>query len=139
MTTLALARKKLIPTEFDEQKWLLQWAELAQGKYPELQMLYAIPNGGYLLSKAAAGKLKAAGLKKGVPDLSLDVARGSYHGLRIEMKRTVGGQVSFEQKVWQMRLQAQGYHVVVCKGWEAARDVLIRYLSLPTGGTGLDT
>lgn len=131
MTTLAIARQKLVPKEHTEQVWLFQWAELSQGKYPELQMLYAIPNGGYLLSKAAAGKLKAAGLKKGYPDLGLDVARGPYHGLRIELKRTVGGQVSFEQNVWHIRLQAQGYHVVVCKGWEVARDVLINYLTLP--------
>lgn len=130
-TTLAMARKKLVPTEFVEQKFLLDWAALSVGRYPDLQWLYSIPNGGYLLSKAAAGKLKAVGLKRGYPDLGLDVARGGYHGLRIEMKRRHSGTVGPDQRLWHARLIQQAYRVEVCRGWESARDVLVWYLSLP--------
>jgi hypothetical protein len=131
MTTLDIARQMIVPTEFQDQSMLCQWCALNTTRYPDLTWLYAIPNGGYLLSKAAAGKLKAAGLKKGYPDLGLDVARGKYYGLRIEMKRTKGGRIAPEQHEWHLRLIEQGYKVVVCFGWEEARDFLIAYLSLP--------
>jgi hypothetical protein len=131
MTTLAMARQQLVPTEFVEQARLFTWASMSLVCYPDLAWLYAIPNGGYLLSKSSAGKLKAGGLKKGYPDLGLDVARGLFYGLRIEMKRTKGGRIAPEQREWHMRLIEQGYKVVVCFGWEEARDTLMTYLSLP--------
>ena len=37
---------------------------------------------------ATGGRLRAEGLKSGVPDLCLPSAHGEYHGLYIEMKRT---------------------------------------------------
>lgn len=126
---LAIARRKIVPLEYTEQVWLFQWAELAKGQYPDLEWLYAIPNGGYLLSKAAAGKLKAAGLKKGYPDIGLDVARRGYYGLRIEMKRQSFGTVSEEQHAWIRRLKAQGYLAVVCRGFEDAKAQLVWYLN----------
>lgn len=120
--------KKLLPTEFEEQRDLFTWASMRPA-WPELKGLFAIPNGGYLLSKAAAGKLKAAGLKKGYPDIGLDVARGGYHGLRIELKRQRGGSVAPEQKEWHERLKEQGYCVHVCNGWQQAAAIIIEYLS----------
>lgn len=123
--------KQIVPSEFASQSLLMQWCALNVVRYPDLTWIYAIPNGGYVLSKAAAGKLKAAGLKRGYPDLGLDVARGLYHGLRLEMKREHRGKVAPEQHEWHLRLIEQGYKVVVCFGWEEARDVLITYLSLP--------
>jgi VRR-NUC domain len=123
--------KKDFLSEFEHQSILMQWANLQSRQFPDLQWLFAIPNGGYVLSKAAAGKLKAAGLKSGYPDLALDVARGTYYGLRIEMKRTQRSRVEPHQHEWHLRLIEQGYKVVVCFGWEEARDTLVTYLSLP--------
>ena len=41
------------------------------------------------------------------------------------------GSVSPEQKAWRERLESQGLRVEVCKGWEAARDVVLDYLNQP--------
>ena len=115
------------PTESVEQQQLFQWVDFAMGKYPELDMLYHIPNEGKR-SKSTGGRLKKEGLRKGVPDLCLPVARGGYHGLYIEMKRISGSNLTKEQREWISMLEQQGYLAVVCKGFEQARMVLERYL-----------
>ena len=126
---LALARRRLVPTEHDEQVRLMEWAALAERRHPELALLCAVPNGGYR-SRRTAGRMKAEGLRAGYPDLLLDVARGPYHGLRIELKRADGGRVAPSQAWWHDRLRAQGYRVDVCNGWEVMSDALVDYLSL---------
>lgn len=76
--------KMPVPTEAQEQMTLFSWAAMQSGKYPELNLLYHVPNGGSR-HKAEAGRLRAEGVKAGVPDLCLPVARGQYHGLYIEL------------------------------------------------------
>ena len=115
------------PTEDAEQAALFQWAERAACTMPELDMLYAIPNGG-LRSKVTAARLKATGVRPGVPDLCLPVARGGSHGLYIELKRAKGGKVSETQRGWLLALNIQGYLAVVCYGWEDARKTVENYL-----------
>lgn len=118
------------PTESVEQQCLMRWAEWARGKYPELKLLYHIPNEGKR-SIATGGKLRAEGLRKGVPDICLPVPRGRYHGLYIELKRLKGGRTSPEQKQWLSDLQAVGHRAVVCNGWVAAKTEIENYLRLP--------
>ena len=127
-----------VPLEHDEQRRLFQWAACQRVTYPDLQWLYAIPNGGKR-SKATAGKLKAEGVKPGVPDVALDVARGGWFGLRLELKRRKKSHVSDVQDAWHRRLWAQGYKVEVCYGWEQASVALIRYLALPPTRVADDT
>ena len=115
------------PTEHAEQCALMDWAQMAYGKHPELRWLYAIPNGGFRAMSIAV-KLKAEGAKAGVCDLFLPVSRGGHHGLYIEMKRTKGGVLSADQKDFIAFVQAQGYRADVCKGWVQAKDVLLDYL-----------
>ena len=67
-------------SESQEQQALFEWAELSKRCFPELELLFHVPNGG-ARSKATAGRLKAEGVKPGVPDLCLPVPRGAYHGL----------------------------------------------------------
>lgn len=121
-----------VPTESVEQQCLMQWAQWASGNglHPELKLLYHIPNEGKR-SKFTGGKLVAEGLRKGVPDICLPVARGRYHGLYIELKRLKGGRTSPEQKQWLSDLQAVGHRAVVCNGWVAAKTEIENYLSLP--------
>lgn len=116
--------------EWQEAERLIRWRD-DEGVmlFPELKWLYAIPNGGFR-HKSVAGRMKAQGVVAGAPDFNLDVARGPYHGLRIELKRRVGGTVSPAQKHWIAWLTSQGYLAVVCKGWEEARERLVDYLSL---------
>lgn len=113
--------------ESAEQRALFQWANLQRCKYPELEMMYHIPNGGRRDPKEAA-MLKAEGVKPGVPDICLPVARGKYHGLYIELKRKHVGKTSAAQEQWIERLRAHGYAAFVCRGWEDASDLIIEYL-----------
>lgn len=116
-----------IPTEDREQAALFDWAALASGKYPELKLLHAIPNGGKRHIKTAM-ILQRTGVKSGVPDIFLPVARGDKHGMYIELKRIKKSTVSANQKEWLAALTAQGYECTICKGWEAAREEIIRYI-----------
>lgn len=115
------------PSEHQEQVALFEWAQLAQGRWPELSLLHAIPNGGQR-SPRTAGMLKAEGVKPGVPDIFLPVARCGYHGLYIELKRRKGGRVSVEQRKWLVALEREGYCCRVCHGWDEARTEIERYM-----------
>ena len=81
-----------VPTEADEQIALFEWAALQSGRFPELTLLHHVPNGGSR-NKIEAARLRAQGVKSGVPDLCLPVARGGNHGLYIELKRQRGGRI----------------------------------------------
>ena len=122
-------RSNVSPLEAKEQKFLFQWAEnMAVLKWPELRLMYHVPNGGSRNSIEAAN-LKAQGVKPGVPDVFLPVARKGFHGLYIEMKRRRGGILSKYQKEYIEALKKQGYRVEVCKGFHAAADVIEDYMS----------
>lgn len=84
-----------------------------------------------------ARHLKQQGVKKGVPDLHLPVARGPYHSLYIEMKTDVG-KPSPEQEWWIRELMQEGNFCEVCHSWECAVRVLEWYLSLEGGGQSDD-
>jgi hypothetical protein len=118
---------RIIPTESEEQKALFQWARLMEGRYPELRLMFAVPNGG-VRRPATAGRLKAEGVKSGVPDICLPVARHGYHALYIEMKRLSGGGTSPEQKDWLDALNRQGNKAIVCRGWVKAKEAIEEYL-----------
>ena len=123
-------RRRHRGVEHDEQAALFRridahpvWAELP---------IYAVPNGGYR-TKATAAKLKAEGVRAGVPDISIDVARGDWHGMRIEMKvkpnKPTDAQVAFMK-----RLMRQGILTVVCYSADEAWAELSSYLALPPYG-----
>ena len=102
------------------------------------ELVWANPNGG-LRDKRTAARLKAEGVKPGVPDVTVAIARGGFHGLWLELKRQRGGTVSKEQKRVHGALRAAGYRVEVCVGAEHAWRVLCEYLGLDprTGGYDL--
>lgn len=112
-----------------EQAAVFRWADLQVRRYPELAMLFAIPNGG-ARSPIVGAKLKRGGVKPGVPDLCLPVARNGFHGLYVEMKRSRGvpSDVKPHQRDWLSRLNAQGYKAVVCFGADEAIENIKEYL-----------
>ena len=120
------ARRKPIQHEGNEQEALFDWAALARCRFPELDLLYHIPNGGSR-NRLEAAKLRRQGVKSGVPDLCLPVARGGYHGLYIEMKYGKN-KTSENQNKWLADLRAQDYAVAVCYGWQEAQQVITNYL-----------
>lgn len=115
------------PLESEEQESLFEWAELMSNRYPVLRKMYHIPNGGER-HKAVAAKLKAQGVKPGVPDICLPTARRGYHCLYIELKRRKGNDATDVQDDWIESLRQEGYKAVVCYGFDEARAVIEDYL-----------
>jgi hypothetical protein len=115
-------------TEHDEQATVFDLIDKVYIKrFPELEMLFAIPNGG-LRNIGVAIKLKKEGVQSGIPDLMLPLARRGYHGLFIETK-TINGHPSNEQVWWLSKLSEQGYFTTVAKGADAVIDCLMWYLT----------
>lgn len=115
-------------SEATEQETVIQWCGWHEGKYPELKLIFHIPNGGSRNTIEAAN-LKRQGVKAGVPDLCLPVPMNGFHGLYIEMK--YGRNKSTEkQEKWQKALREQGYYVAVCYGAEEAERLIASYLNM---------
>jgi hypothetical protein len=119
--------KEMFPSESVEQICLFRWAAFSEGAHPELALMYHIPNGGKR-DMTTAKRLKAEGVKSGVPDINLPVSRSGYHGLYIELKKQKGNNTTDNQDYWLDELNKQGYFTAVCRGWEEASKVIIRYL-----------
>lgn len=130
-------------SESSQQKALFLWAAQSVGKYPQLAYMFAVPNG-FFATIAQKGKMKAEGLRNGVPDIFLpwamrfcqqtyDAGEKKYAGCFIEMKiekyrnRKNGG-CSEEQIDFIQYAVTAGYYCKVCYNWMEARDTLIAYL-----------
>ncbi|MFT9055120.1 MAG: VRR-NUC domain-containing protein [Ethanoligenens sp.] len=122
-------------SEATEQITVVSWCRQAAETVPALRalrLLYHVPNGGKR-NKLEAANLKQEGVKAGVPDLVLPVARGAYIGLYIEMK--YGDNRESENQIdWLTGLQSEGHFVCVCYSARLALDVIERYIKLATGG-----
>ena len=79
-----------------------------------------VPNEGKR-NVVAGARLRAAGLKSGVPDIlifSPAPNRPEARGVAIELKRKKGGRVSETQKEWLRRLSEEGWYATVCNGYD---------------------
>lgn len=117
-----------IPTESEEQQALFRYCAVEMGRYPELEMLVHIPNEGKR-TKANGARLKREGLRKGYPDIVLNVPRGVSNGLFIELKRRKGSRITPEQKEWIRKLNEHCYLAAFCYGWEEAWELIHAYLT----------
>jgi hypothetical protein len=118
----------LLQIEHTEQVNLIKWWSLVHKQFGISEhLLFAIPNGGQR-NIIVASKLKAEGVRSGVPDLFLAVPKKDYHGLFIEMKKPKCGRVSGSQKEMIDELNQLNYLSVVCKGWNEAKAVIEQYL-----------
>ena len=115
-------------TEHNEQVKLFQWAKMQSSKHPQLSMMFAVPNGGQR-NIVTATKLKAEGVKSGVPDIFLAFPSNTAHGLFIEMK-SKKGKISENQKEWLGALSSSGYLCVICYSFSEAQQVIIKYLDI---------
>lgn len=125
--------------EHCEQVALIQWAAWmvfrsgrgeVEPAWADCEWLFSIPNGGDR-DKIVAGRMKAEGVKSGVSDLFLPVARGGFHGLWIEMKRFDGGTLSDTQGKFLNFVKTKGYAQSLCYGVEQAISTLKWYMTLP--------
>ena len=115
--------------EHQIQASFVSWCQMQvmTGKYPELALVFAIPNG-MPVSKRTRGRFVAEGLMQGVSDLFLPVARGKFHGMFIELKKQ-DGRVSPEQKAFIAAVQAQGYYAKVVYGLDEIISTVLEYLN----------
>ncbi|WP_460420802.1 VRR-NUC domain-containing protein [Pseudomonas sp. ZL2] len=124
------ARAKPVDREGLEQASLMR--ELAL-RYPAAaKLIYHVPNGGHR-HKLVAIKLKEQGVKAGVPDLVLPMARGGHFGLYIEFKAKppFDAAVSPSQDAYIQALLDQGYLAIVCRGSIDAIEAIRAYLLQP--------
>lgn len=116
-----------------EQAALFEWAERVQPQIPELEYLFAIPNGGKRPGRTAA-KMKRTGVKRGVPDISLAYPTKEWHGFYIELKAVYpdgrSGTPTPDQIAWIDRLRAVDYRAGVYYGWTAAARAILDYLGI---------
>lgn len=117
-------------SETRHQQAVIKWSQQSavRERYPELALLHHIKNE----TKEGPAQVavdKTMGVKKGVPDLHLPVARGGYHSLYIEMKNETG-HTTKAQNWWLERLSLEGNYTIVCHGWKAAVAALTWYLEL---------
>jgi hypothetical protein len=99
-------------SEHAMQAAIIAKADACAVTMPEWGLLYAVPNGGYR-GKAQGGKLKAEGVRAGMPDLHLPVARHSRIGLWLELK--VGNNkpsVLQMERIRQLRVEGHCVEVV---------------------------
>lgn len=121
-------------SEHSEQVAVIDWCNRNAHKYPELGLIFAIPNGGQR-NKITAMKLKAEGVKAGIPDLFLPVpvlnhsALNNHCGLFIEMKFGKNKPTA-KQKEWLEKLREAGYFVAVCYSAEEAIAAIKDYLRI---------
>ena len=114
-------------TESDEQQEVINFCNsMADYGIEEYKLIFHIANEGKRTKRNGA-RLKREGLKKGIPDLFLPVAKSGYNGLFIEMKKR-GGRTSVEQKWWIEKLRKQGYLVEVCDSSTKAIDLIQKYI-----------
>jgi hypothetical protein len=116
----------LNPTEHEEAVLFADWCQVQAHIDPRLSLIFAIPNGGHR-HVGVARKMKAEGVKRGVPDYCLPIPSNGYHGLFLELK-TKTGATSKEQKEWIQSLTHYGYLALVVKGADEAIAQIEKYL-----------
>lgn len=126
-------------SEHEEQSALFLWAQINQVRVPGIELMFAVPNGGYRLGKTARD-LKAEGVKKGVPDVWLPV-NGIHEnrpvvGLVIEMKYD-RNKPTPEQEWWLDQLGKRGWGTVVCYSWREAAKVICEHFDIDPEKVGL--
>jgi hypothetical protein len=129
----------MIYAEYNEQIKVIKWFKQMQG--------YNVINNDYILSanrathkltKIQAGRAKAEGMVKGIPDLILYAKMQEYGGLFIEMKApnlkpkrvTSKGGLSDAQIDILLKLNNSGYKVVICYTSDEAIKEIGQYLNL---------
>ncbi len=131
-------RKQNTNTQEEEalQRACFIWLDLASGTNEILSYAFHPANGGKR-SKGEAGKLKAMGVKKGVPDILLPMPWRGYSGLAVELK-SQEGKLTPEQADWLDQAKQGGYLTAVCRDLECFIAVAKNFLAGKKSGAGTD-
>lgn len=132
----ATPRQPRVDHEGVEQAALVLWLRGEQQRGTAVGLAYEhtyhVPNGGQRNKKTAAD-LKRQGVKAGVSDLVVKLARGGWHGLYLEFKATPPHHAATakSQREWLALAEAQGYCAVLARGLDEAKAVITEYMSWP--------
>lgn len=121
--------------EHKHQVALFKWLEWACKFDIRLKYIFAVPNGGKR-SIGLAVKLKAEGVKRGVPDIVIPFPSKGFHGAYIEMKapedkinKIKAGKIKDQQYEYLDFLTSQGYLTTVCYTWSDAKTFIEDYIN----------
>ena len=124
----AFKLKELVPTEKQEHRALIAWAE----RQPRVRdYLIHIANE-YDGGVRGGFQRKLLGVKAGVSDLFLAIPSKGKCGLWIELKRKVGYKKSDEQIGWITQMKSLGYEAAFCYGCDDAVKLISEYLDIPS-------
>lgn len=118
-----------VAKETQTQQAFIVWCRLIESEYPALKLGFAVPNGGKRSIKTAV-TLKKEGVKSGVPDWMLPIARGGWTGFAIEFKRK-GNTTTDDQDDYIERLVQEGWLVHIHTCHAKAGEETLRYLRQP--------
>lgn len=117
------------PLESQVQITVIQWANTVRYKQRHLSYyLHHSANGGNR-SITDAQQFKEMGVQAGYPDLLLDIPKGGYHGLRIEIKRSKREKIKPHQQERIDALNEEGYLAVLCVGYDEIVDTIKDYMN----------
>jgi hypothetical protein len=108
--------KVAVPSEEAEQLELVWWLEWADITYCH------VPNGEWRHPRTAV-RLKALGVKMGVPDILIFTPPPKFknaRGVAIELKRVNVRRATPAQQAWLVELGAAGWCVQICSGAQMA-------------------
>jgi len=108
-------------SEEDEQRSVAQYLDMRK------DLLWChVPNGG-ARNIVVGRKLKAQGVKPGVPDILIfNPPNNGYVGTAIELKRRDGGSLQESQIKWLKRLGDYGWDTNICHGSGQAIELIER-------------
>lgn len=123
------SRKNRAHPEDDLQRTCINFSKNLENKYPVLRFLFHAANGGKR-PYGEAGKMKALGVRQGVPDLLLPMASPTkiWKGLALELKSKTGV-VSPAQFDWLYAFSIEGWLTGIV--WSA--DDFVDYLTIFLG------
>lgn len=118
--------KRIHPSEHQIQATFIKNVRLHENKFPQLKLLFAVPNAAKR-SMAIAAMMKAEGLRAGVPDIMFPWANNTHNGLAIEFKSHTG-RLSDEQKDYLALLDQHHWKTCVLRDAEQAWIEVFNYL-----------
>ena len=121
-------KRRYASAEENLHRSCFEWVTLNRARHPLLAWLIHIPNGGRR-PRGEAGKLKALGVKKGVPDFVLPFPspNARWSGFAVELKSPTG-RLSQEQQDWLAKMVSHGWMTGVARNLDEFIDLVGRYL-----------
>jgi hypothetical protein len=114
-------------SEHDEQTQLFQIIALYEERYPVLRWIFAIPNGGKR-HPATAVRMKAEGVRRGIPDICIPYPVDEWSGCYVEMKFGKG-RLTKEQQEFIEAFQ-NTHKIYVCYSAIEAAHAIGEYLGI---------